>query len=273
MTVASGFPVGIGDVTIDSQPEAIVSLSSTATEMLFAIGAGDQVIAVDEFSDYPAEAPTTKLSGFDTNVEAIVGYSPDLVVLSYDPGKLQKGLENLGIPVLMQPAAVTLDDTYQQIADLGIATGHAPAAQTLTAQMRQEIAAAITAAPSAAGVRVYHELDDTYYSVTSDSFIGLVYDAFGMTNIADEAKGAASGYPQLSAEYIVQADPQLIVLADGTCCGQSLKTVGDRDGWGDISAVRNGDVVVINDAIASRWGPRIVEFIQAVSQAVQGMHA
>lgn len=272
-TAAPAFPVTIGTgkdaVTIDEQPAAIVSLSPAGTEMLFAIGAGDQVVAVDEFSDYPPEAPTTELSGFDTNVEGMMSYEPDLVVLQGDPGGIVDGLTTLGVPALIQPAAVTLDDTYRQMLDLGAATGHVAEAESAVAQMRSDIEAAFAAAPEAAGMSVYHELDDTYYSVTSDTFIGLVYAEFGMTNIADAAKGASSGYPQLSAEYIVESDPTLIVLADGDCCGQSAETLAARDGWDHITAVEQEDVIVIDDAVASRWGPRIVDFIEAVSAGVQ----
>jgi iron complex transport system substrate-binding protein len=270
---AAAFPVSVGDVTIGSRPEAIVSLSPTATEMLFAVGAGDQVVAADAFSDYPAQAPTTELSGFDPNVEAIVSYEPDLVILEGARGSVLNGLDALGVPALIQPAAASLDDTYAQMTDLGAATGHADEAAAAVTQMREEIDAALAAAPDASGLRVYHELDDTYYSVTSDTFIGQVYDEFGMVNIADEAKGAASGYPQLSAEYIVQADPQLIVLADGTCCHQTPETVAAREGWADIAAVQDDGVLVIDDSVASRWGPRIVDFIEAVSAGVQGMAA
>ena len=272
-TEAPAFPVTIGsgkdEVTIDEQPAAIVSLSPTATEILFAVGAGDQVVAVDEYSDYPPEAPTTDLSGLDTNIEAIVSYDPDLVVLQGDPGGVVDGLAALHVPALIQSAAVTLDDTYQQMLDLGVATGHVAEAEVALAQMQADIEAALAETPDAGGMSVYHELDDTYYSVTSDTFIGLVYEEFGMSNIADAAKGAASGYPQLAAEYIIDADPTLIVLADGDCCGQSIETVAARDGWDRIAAVRGGDVVVVDDAVASRWGPRIVDFIEAVSAGVK----
>jgi iron complex transport system substrate-binding protein len=273
-SAAPAFPVTLdtagGDLTIDAQPSQIVSLSPTATEMLFAVGAGEQVVAADDFSNYPPDAPTTDLSGYEPNIEAIAGYDPDLVVISGDPGGLVKGLEALDIPTLLQPAAVTIDDTYDQMAELGAATGHASEAEAVVGQMRADIDAALTAAADGSGMTVYHELDDTYYSVTSDTFIGEIYDLFGMTNIADEAKGAASGYPQLSAEYIVDADPDLIVLADGVCCGQSAETVAARDGWGAIAAVERDGVVAIDDDIASRWGPRVVDFIEAVSAAVQG---
>jgi iron complex transport system substrate-binding protein len=271
---AAAFPVSIetaeGTVTIDERPSSIVSLSPTATEMLFGIGAGDQVVAVDDQSDYPADVPTTDLSGYEPNIEAIVSYAPDLVVLAGDAGGVVKGLGKLDVPVLVQPAAATIDDTYHQIEQLGAATGNADEAADVVAQMRSHVEEIVASAPDGAGTTVYHELDDTYYSVTSDTFIGQVYAMFGVENIADEAKGAGSGYPQLSSEYIVDRDPTLIVLADGECCGQSAATVAERPGWGDLTAVRTGSVIAIDDDVASRWGPRVVEFMREVADGLQG---
>jgi iron complex transport system substrate-binding protein len=267
------FPVTIdaanGVVTIAERPERIVSLSPTATEMLFAIGAGDQVEAVDDQSNHPPQAPVTDLSGFEPNVEAIASYEPDLVVYSTEPGDLGAALEGLGIPALLQPAAAGLDDVYEQIGQLGVATGNVSEAEDVAEGMRAEIES-ITASiePPPEPVTFYHELDDTYYSVTSSTFIGQLYSLVGLRNIADEAKGAGGGYPQLSAEYIVDADPDLIFLADTKCCGQSRQTVAKRPGWDRIAAVENGGVIQLDDDVASRWGPRIVEYLRTIAVAV-----
>jgi len=118
-------------------------------------------------------------------------------------------------------------------------------------------------------LKVYHELDNTYYSATSATFIGQVYKLLGVTNIADAAAGGAPDYPQLSAEYIVSSNPDLIVLADTKCCNQSLSTVAARPGWSVISAVKSGQVVEVDDDVASRWGPRLIDFLQAVAPHVQ----
>jgi iron complex transport system substrate-binding protein len=118
----------------------------------------------------------------------------------------------------------------------------------------------------------YHELDQTYYTATSNTFIGQVYGLLGLRNIADEAKGAASGYPQLSAEYIIKADPDVIFLADTKCCGQSAATVAKRPGWDQIAAVKDGAVVGLDDDVASRWGPRVVDLLQVVEQALSRLH-
>jgi iron complex transport system substrate-binding protein len=247
----------------------IVSLSPTATEMLFAIGAGGQVVAVDSNSNYPEEAPKTELSAYQPNIEAIAGYKPDLVVYSDDPGELAAGLGKLGIPALQQPAATRLDDTYAQLDQLGRATGHVGEAGQLTATMRAEIEKIAAAGRAERPLTYYHELDKNLYSATSKTFIGQLYAQLGMKNIADAADKDASGYPQLSAEYVIKADPDLIFLADTKCCGQSAKTVAARDGWDQLTAVRSGGVVELDDDVASRWGPRVVDFLKTVAAKVQ----
>jgi iron complex transport system substrate-binding protein len=262
------FPVTIetdaGSVEIAEQPEDIVSLSATATEMLFAIDAGDQVVAVDEYSNYPEDAPVTDLSGTEPNVEAIAGYEPDLVVASGDPGDLVAGLERLRIPTVILPAADTLDDSYEQIAQLGAATGHPAEATELVADMQDDVEALAGEAPDRdQPLTYYHELDSTLYSVTSDTFIGELYSLAGFENVADPADdGSAGGYPQLSPEFLVQADPDVIFLADTKCCGQSAATVAERPGWSGLTAVTQGNVVELDDDIASRWGPRVVDLLE-----------
>jgi iron complex transport system substrate-binding protein len=249
-------------------PHRIVSLSPTATESLFAIGAGKQVVAVDDQSDYPKSAPKTSLSGYTPNVEAIAGYRPDLVVLSGDPNDVVGGLQKLGIRVLLQPAAQTLAEAYAEIRQLGAVTGHKRSAAALVGRMRKSITKAVKSVPKR-HLSVYHELDPTYYSATSKTFIGRIYKLFGLRNIADAADSSGSHYPQLSGEYIVSANPGLIVLADTRCCGQSAATVAGRAGWSGLAAIRNHRVVGIDDSVASRWGPRIVEFVRAVGKALR----
>jgi iron complex transport system substrate-binding protein len=270
----AAYPVTVGDVTLPQQPKKIVSLSASATEMLFAIGAGKQVVAVDDQSNYPAEVPKSDLSGFKPNAEAIAAKSPDLVVLAYDANNVISQLAALKIPVYKAFAAKTIDDSYAQINELGKLTGHVGEATDVVTRMRDGIAK-ITKdlKPRAKKLTYYHELGTDYYSVTSKTFIGSVYALVGLENIADpaDAGGAAGGYPQLTAESIIKANPDLIFLADTKCCKQNADTVKARAGWADLNAVKNKGVVELDDDIASRWGPRIVDFIEAVSRAVQGL--
>ena len=271
-TAGVEYPLAIetpgGELTLEHRPTRIVSLSPTATEMLFAIDAGEQVVAVDDQSNYPKDTPVTDLSGYEPNVEAIASYDPDLVVYATEPGDLGSSLEGLGIPALLQAAAGDLRDVYAQIEQLGLATDHVEEASSLTTRMKARIETITAGIGGEQGLRFYHELDDTYYSVTSSTFIGQLYSMVGLENIADEAKGAAGGYPQLSAEYIIDADPDLIFLADTKCCGQSPATVADRPGWDRIEAVERGNVIPLDDDVASRWGPRIVEYLRRIGAAV-----
>jgi iron complex transport system substrate-binding protein len=271
-SAAPAFPVTIeaenGSVEIAQRPQRIVSLSATATETLFAIDADEQVIAVDDQSNYPQDAPQTKLSGFQPNVEAIAGYEPDLVIAAFDPGDLVSGLGKLDIPVLLYSAPKDLDGAYEQMEALGDATGHPREAAEIVEGMRSDVDALVEEAAPPEGANVYHELGPDYFSATSQTFIGSVYTLLGLENIADEAAGTAPDYPQLAAEYILSADPDLIVLSDTKCCGQSAETVAKRPGWKTLTAVQEGNVVPADDDIASRWGPRTVEFVELIAGAL-----
>jgi iron complex transport system substrate-binding protein len=249
-------------------PQRIISLSPTATESLFAIGAGKQVVAVDDQSDYPKRVPRTTLSGYTPNVEAIANYRPDLVVLSGDANDVVAGLHKLGIRVLLQPAAKKLTDAYAEIRQLGAVTGHRSSAAALVKRMQRTIVRIVKSVPKR-HLSVYHELEPDLYSATSHTFIGRIYKLFGLRNIADAADSTGSGYPQLSAEYIVSANPDVIVLADTRCCGASAATVAKRPGWSGIAAVRTGSVVAVDDSVASRWGPRIVDFVRAIGNMLK----
>ena len=258
-----------GAVTIPKRPSRIISLSPTATEDLYAVGAGKQVVAVDSYSTYPPQAPRTKLSGFTPNIEAIEKYKPDLVVVSNDMNHIVAQLGKLHIPVLVEPAAANLNGVYAEIRQIAKATGHTLGAKHVVAHIQRQVKAIVASVPRpSAPLTVYHELDQTYYSATSHTFIGQMYTLLGLQNIADNAK-ASSDYPQLSSEYIVASNPDLIVLADTVCCGQNRATVAARPGWSNIAAVKTGEVVPINDSIASERGPRIVLFLKAVASAVK----
>ncbi len=273
-SAAAQFPVTVhaasGDVTLRRRPTAIVSLSPTATEDLFAIGAGSQVTAVDQDSDYPARAPHTKLDAYHLNPEAVAGYQPDLVVASNLTPAQTDQFDKLNIPVLNEPAANDLPQAYAELSQLGRATGHVAGATATVGAMKRQIAS-IVSKTGTTPATYYYELDQTYYSVTSSTFIGRVLHRLGLTSIADSAKGAAAagGYPQLSAEYVLNANPDYVLLADTKCCKQSPSSVAQRPGWSSLAAVRHGRVVSLDDDIASRWGPRIVDLLRTVAAAIR----
>ena len=194
------------------------------------------------------------------------------MVASYDPGDLVSSLEALGIPAMMMSAAASLDDVWFQFEQLGLATDHAGHAADLAASMQHRIETILSGTPEVS-LTYYYELDQNLYSVTSTTFIGQVLGMLGLENIADPADEQGFGYPQLSAEYIIEVDPDLIFLADTLCCGQSAETVAARPGWSMLTAVAEGAVVELNDDIASRWGPRIVDLLEVAAEAVTGRAA
>jgi iron complex transport system substrate-binding protein len=266
-------PATTADDAVDA-PERIVSLSPSATETLFAIGAGDQVVAVDELSNFPEAAADvmTDLSGYTPNVEAIAAFDPDLVI--HDGTQDLSGLETLGIEQLASTAPEAFDDVYARIEEIGEVTGHSAEAEALVTEMKADVEAAVDSVEVLFEVppRIYHELDDTLFSINSNTFIGQVYTLFGLQNIADTAEGG-SDYPQLSAEFVISQDPDVIFLADAKCCGQSAETVAARPGWGAIAAVETGDVIAVDEDLASRWGPRIVQYVEFVGDAVNDLGA
>ena len=278
-SAAAGFPVTVttagGKTHLTARPDAIVSLSPTATEMLYAIGAGSQVKAVDNYSDYPTTAPITKLSGFQPNAEAIAGYKPDLVIISNNFDGITAKLTALSIPVLNLPAAASLPDVYREFTELGAATGNVAEAKSEDRKLAAAVAGIVAAEPKRAKPLTYfYELSaNPYYSVTDSTFVGSVLSLLGMKSIADAATGAAAagGYPELSAEYILKANPGYILLADTGSAngGQDAATVTARSGWSVLTAVKDKHIVMLNADIASRWGPRIVDLLRIVAAGLK----
>lgn len=255
---------------VSEVPQRIISLSATHTEILFAIGAIEQVIAIDSTSNYPAESAgvLTELSGFEPNVEAITAYEPDLVVIGDDFVGLAEQLTAVGIKSWVSSAPTTLDEAFAQIKDLGTVVGHGDEAIALATSMKSDIDALVAQAPALdQPITFFHELDDTYFSVTSNTFIGSIYAALGLQNIADATEGDTD-YPQLSAEFIVSQNPDLIFLSDTKCCGVTAASVADRPGWEVLSAVQGRGIIELDDDVAQRWGPRLVEFVQVISEGV-----
>lgn len=268
VTLASG-AVGSGEeVTIGERPERIVSLSPTATESLFAIGAGDRVVAVDEYSYYPAEAPVVEgLSGYTPNVESVLSHDPDLVVASMDDGTLASGLRAAEVPLLVLPSAEGLADAYGQIERLGAATGNVADAVELTANMSRDIDDAVESVPEelrGGGLTYYHEVSSDHYTVADDTFLGQVYAMFGLSSIAE----GQTGYPQLSAESIVAADPDFIFLSNGESESMTPEKVAERPGWGELTAVKENRIIVLDEDLASRWGSRLPQFVREIADAL-----
>jgi iron complex transport system substrate-binding protein len=272
-------------VSAVAAPSCIVSLSPTATETLFAIGAGKQVQAVDTDSDYPTTGlPKKRINGLSPSVEAVIGIcktssahpsaKPDLVVISYDANEIQQKLAAVGVKVIDQTPPSNLAGALGQIEQLGTITGHAKKADALAASIKATINADIASIPKHTGktLTAYYELSTKpYYSLTSSTFVGSLLKELGVVNIADAKNTTAdAGYPELSAEYIISADPKVIFLADTLCCKESPSTVAKRPGFSKVAAVQDHEVIGLNDDIASRWGPRLSILMNQLTAAVKG---
>ncbi|MFM7263811.1 MAG: ABC transporter substrate-binding protein [Acidimicrobiales bacterium] len=250
----------------------VLSLSPTATEMVYAIGAGDQVVAVDSLSNWPAEAAdkVTKISAFEPNAEEILGYDPDIVLISNDMNSITAQLQSVKpeLEVWTGAAPSAIGDVYMQIDALGALLCREKEAATVIDTMEADIKEVLAGVAAPEGASYYYELDNTLYSVTSDTFVGSLLASTGIANIADGVEEGNS-YPQLNAEAVITANPSIIFLADVKCCGQNETEVAKRPGWKAIDAVKNGHVVEVDDDIASRWGPRVVDLVRIMAGAVK----
>lgn len=263
------------DTTVAAAPSVrIVSLSPTATEMLYAIGAGDAVVAVDSLSTYPAQVTpkVTDISAYEPSAEAILGYDPDIVVISNDMNKITEQLTKADptITVWTGAAAASLDDVYRQMTELGEVTGKSAEAAEAVTSMKDRIASATEGVKAPAGTTYFYELDNTLYSLTSNTFVGSLLAQLGLENIADGVE-AGNDYPQLSAEVIVEKNPTLIFLADTKCCAQNAAEVAKRAGWENLDAVKNNRIVELDDDVASRWGPRLADLVERFAAAVKAL--
>ena len=194
------------------------------------------------------------------------------MITSTDLGIVTSTLAEAGVPTLLLPAATSIDDAYSQIELVADATGHDAEGDALVTQMRNRIDDAVASVPTRTEPLTYfHELDDTLYTVTSQSFVGQIYGLFGLQSIADGSD--AGDYPQLSAETVITADPDVVFLADAQCCGVTAESVSARPGWGSMTAVRDDRIFPMDEDLSSRWGPRIADQVEAVAAVVQQIPA
>lgn len=260
-------------LTISQPAKKIVSMSPGATEILYAIGAQDALVAVDKNADYPDGAKNfpTKIDAYEPNIEAVAALSPDLVILPGDNGGILAKLDGLKIPVLYQDLdkdVRTIDDVLGQIALLGQITGHGGNAQKLVQSLSKRVDAvkqAMQGVPSQSTPSVYHELDATYYTASTGTFIGSLYEILHMRNIAKDGGGVA--YPQLTQEAIIAGNPGVIVLAD-EAYGVTVESVKGRPGWSAIDAVAKDKIIAIDPNLISRPGPRIVDALEELARKI-----
>lgn len=264
----STFPLTVTDsdgraLTLPAPARAIISHSPGVTETLFAIGAGPQVIAADEFSNYPPETARLKRVAYtDPDAEAELALEPDLVIMSGNQEAQVEAFRNLGLPVLYAPEPDSIDGVLASITLLGSITGHDAEAAALVTRLRTRIdAVSAKLADVQQGPKVFFELSDSLFTVAPQSFVGSVLSTLKARNIA---AGAATAFPQLGSEAVIVADPDVILLADSQF-GATAEAVGARPGWSAIAAVRNGRVYPVDADVTNRPGPRIVDALEALA--------
>ncbi len=273
------FPLTVTDdagrtVTIDKEPQRIISLSASNTELVYAVGLQSKLVGVDDFSDYPAEAKNLeKVGGFSKpNFEKIVSLAPDLVLATNLHVKAAlPELEKRGLRVVViQPPK--LDNVPDNLALLGKIGGNATAAGKVAEEMRSRIAAVTSKTKGLSAserVRVFFELDPGLITTGPDTFLDDMITKAGGENIARDAKTA---WPQLSAEAIVLKDPQVIILSDhgSDAGGVTPAMVKARPGWSAIAAVQANRIVELPDRdLTDRPGPRAVEGLEFLARTLQ----
>ena len=269
---ASAFPLEVTDdgreaVSLEAPPSAIVSLSAAHVEVLYAIGAGDQLVAGDLFSDCPkAASELAQLDSFTPSVEAITALEPDLVVLGFPDPDLEEALAGVGVSSLLLESPADVDGVMDDMRLLGRVTGHEEEAQALTVSMEERIDEIVADLPEGEAPSVFHEVDNTLYSAGPGSFVGDLYEILKVENIA-EATGEA--FPLMSQEAIIAAAPDVIILAD-EAAGESAETVKARPGWDTIPAVQNDRIYPVDPDIISRPGPRLVEALETLAGLLYG---
>lgn len=268
------FTDGLGrEVKLDGPAQKVVSLAPSNTEILYAIGAGGQVVGRDALSDFPEEAKSVTDIGstFDAlNTELIVSLKPDLVLAAeINTPEQVKQLEDLGLTVYYLKNPLTLEEMYSNLETVAQLTGHQQEAATLIESLKKRVAAVDEKiAPISSRPNVFYELDGTDpakpYTAGKGTFITQLIERAGGHNIASDL----DGYPQMSLEQVVAADPAVILLGDARY-GVSAESIAQRPGWENLSAVKNGKVLTFNDDLVSRPGPRLVDALEELAKLLR----
>lgn len=264
---------GLGrQVSFDQPAQRIVSLAPSNTEILFALGAGGQVVGRDQFSDYPSQAQSVAAVGGDTgafNTEAILALKPDLVLASQlSPAEQVNALEDLGLKVYLLPNPTTLEEMFGTLSLVGQITGRQAEAQALVEQLTSRVN---VVDEKLAGVNgrplVFYELDATDinapYTAGPGTFIDLLIGRAGGINLGGKLTDA---YPQVSIEKLLVDNPQVIILGDSTWGGVTPEAVMARESWSGLQAVQEGQVYSFDENLVVRPGPRLVDGLEALAK-------
>ena len=256
-------------VTLDGPPKRIMTLTPGNTEILFALGAEDRIVAVDQWSDFPPAAKAKPhVAPLHPSLEQVVRFSPDLILSTHGGAEPLLPLERHGIRVMVF-APRTLDDIYRNILLIGRIVNAERRAEGLVLAMRQRVAAVVAKVRDAPRPKVFIEFDGSDpsrpFTAGPGSFIDVLVQLAGGTNVA---AGSRTAWPQFSLEELIRADPDLIILSDALAPmnPQTPELVARRPGWSHLRAVRRGTIFPIDSDLISRPGPRIVEGLELLAE-------
>ncbi len=271
---ASTYTDGLGrEVPIENTPQRIVSLSASNTEILFAVGAGDQVVGRDEFSDYPAEVesiPSVGGSMGKYSLEQIAALDPDLILAAeINTPEQVKAFEELDLPVYYLSNPKDIDGLYANLLLIGQITGNDKEAQTLVDGLKKRVDQVLNQEKPASPIRVFYELDGSDpskpWTPGKGTYMDLLLTMAGGENIGSNA---GEGWLQISQEAILSADPQVILLGDAAY-GITPEMVAERSGWSGISAVTDSRVYPFDDNLVSRPGPRLIDGLELIAEIIR----
>jgi iron complex transport system substrate-binding protein len=255
-------------VTLDGPPKRIMTLTPGNTEILFALGAEDRIVAVDQWSDFPPAAKAKPhVAPLNPSLEQVVRFSPDLILSTHGGAEPLLPLERHGIRVMVF-APRTLDDIYRNILLIGRIVNAERRAEGLIRAMRQRVAEVVAKVRDAPRPKVFIEFDGSDpsrpFTAGPGSFIDILVQLAGGANVA---AGSRTAWPQFSLEELIRADPDLIILSDANAPinPQTPELVASRSGWSHLRAVRLGAIAAIDSNAISRPGPRIVEGLELLA--------
>ena len=242
-------------------PQRIVALSPSAGEILFAVGAEEQVAAVSEFTDYPPEAASKPVvGGFDgktLSMESILGFKPDFLYLTDGMHNfLIEQLDSYGIKYYLSKGD-SIKAVMQEILDIGILTGHEAKAKEVVSEMEKKLNAVKTSSSTSSSRKLYYEVwNAPFMTAGSRSFINDIIFTSGAENIFADIDEA---YPIVSEETIIARQPEYILIP--ASCGITVEAVKARNGWASIPAVKNNKIFLIDDNVYTRPGPRVADVV------------
>ena len=256
------------ELVFDNPVQRVVSIAPSNTEILFAVGAGDLLVGRDEFSDYPeaaVEVPSIGSTYGDLNVEAIVGLDPDLILAAdINPPEQIQAMEEVDLPVFVLGNPSDFEGLFENLETVGILTGHAADAQALVNDFQTRLDNITSILEGVEPIRLFYEIDGSDpsapWTTGSSTFQQLIFEQAGGDNIASDIEG----WGQISLEELIVRDPEVILFGTGPFVPTTVEILSSRSGWGDITAVKEGQVFGVNTDLLDLPGPRLIEGLETV---------